>query len=246
MFSNTLLPAILTALMLLSTPTVARYTMLERDGPCSLSPSTPFRPGKPRCDWQASVSIPPSAIISKSHFTSVMLAPVKCAVPSQERLLLPLLAAQPECSQQDLADEIIDASKQFDAATQANMLAIAIEYRQSEKNSGYFYTTGRIWLTNFSAPPDFTTNPPTLRNSVFCQKAPKNAALNGLVQAQDPANDPNIFFDRMAPHSSPRYFCSPAIYPAALKASVKKGSQANTAPFNGAVAAAPAAAPAVV
>lgn len=114
----------------------------------------------------------------------------------------PLLAAQPECSQQDLADAIIDASRQFDAATQANMIEIAKEYRQAEKNT----------------PPDFTTNPPTLRNSVFCQKAPKNAELNGLVQAQDPANDPDIFFDP------------------ALKASVIRGTQANTEPFGGAAA----------
>jgi len=65
--------------------------------------------------------------------------------------ITPLLAAQPECSQQDMADKIIgvllflvtyvflltskpDESKQFDAATQANMLAIAKEYRQAEKN----------------------------------------------------------------------------------------------------------------
>ncbi|KAI0322591.1 hypothetical protein OF83DRAFT_652043 [Amylostereum chailletii] len=111
--------------------------------------------------------------------------------------ITPLLAAQGECTQQDMADQIIDQSKQFDAATQANMLAIAIEYRQVEKNT----------------PPDFTTNPPTNRNSVFCQKAPKNAELNGLVQAQDPSNDPNLFFDP------------------ATKASVKLGSQANTSPF---------------
>ncbi|TFK37499.1 hypothetical protein BDQ12DRAFT_713317 [Crucibulum laeve] len=111
----------------------------------------------------------------------------------------PLLAAQPECSQQDLADVIIDTSKQFDAATQANMVAIAIEYRQAEKNT----------------PPDFTTNPPSLRNSVFCQKAPKNPELNGLVQAQDPANDPDLFFDP------------------ATKSTVRRGDQANTAPFAG-------------
>ncbi|KAF9003972.1 hypothetical protein BDQ17DRAFT_1241729 [Cyathus striatus] len=109
----------------------------------------------------------------------------------------PLLAAQPECSQQDMADAIIDASKQFDAATQANMIAIAVEYRQAEKNT----------------PPDFSANPPSLRNSVFCQKAPKNSQLNGLVQAQDPSNDPNLFFDP------------------AKGATVKKGTQANTFPF---------------
>lgn len=125
------------------------------------------------------------------------------------KAVTPLLAAQPECSQQDLADEIIDASKQFDAATQANMIAIAQEYRQAEKNT----------------PPDFSANPPRLRNSVFCQKAPKNPELNGLVQAQDPANDPNLFFD-----------------PNGAK-TVQRGSQANTAPFGGAAAPAPAPAP---
>ncbi|KAJ7129321.1 hypothetical protein C8R44DRAFT_700019 [Mycena epipterygia] len=113
--------------------------------------------------------------------------------------ITPLLAAQPECSQQDFADKIIQTSLQFDAATQVTMLALAIEYRQAEKNT----------------PPDFTTNPPTARNSVFCQKAPANAALNGLVQAQDPANGPDIFFD-----------------PATGK-SVKLGAQTNTLPFGG-------------
>ncbi|RDX57404.1 hypothetical protein OH76DRAFT_37866 [Lentinus brumalis] len=111
--------------------------------------------------------------------------------------ITPLLAAQPECSQQDMADQIIDAAQQFDDATKANMIALAVEYRQAEKNT----------------PPDFTTNPPKNRNSVFCQKAPKHAELNGLVQAQDPANDPNLFFD-----------------PATGK-TVTKGSQANTSPF---------------
>lgn len=111
--------------------------------------------------------------------------------------ITPLLAAQGECTQQDMADSIIDAAQQFDDATKQNMIQLAIEYRQAEKNT----------------PPDFTTNPPTNRNSVFCQKAPKNAELNGLVQAQDPANDPDAFFDP------------------ATKATVKKGSQANTFPF---------------
>lgn len=35
-----------------------------------------------------------------------------------------LLAASPECAQQDLADEIINASKDQDAATAANMVAV--------------------------------------------------------------------------------------------------------------------------
>ncbi|THH33193.1 hypothetical protein EUX98_g980 [Antrodiella citrinella] len=117
--------------------------------------------------------------------------------------ITPLLAAQPECSQQDMADQIIaifvmlDTAQQFDAATKASMIALAQEYRQAEKNT----------------PPDFTVTPNINRNSVFCQTAPKNPELDGLVQAQDPANDPNVFFD-----------------PAA-NASVKKGAQANTFPF---------------
>jgi len=105
-----------------------------------------------------------------------------------------LLAAAAECAQQDLADEIINASKSQDAATAANMVALAVQFRQCEKNT----------------PPDFTKNPPALRNSVFCQTAPANAELVGLNQAQDPANDPNLFFDP------------------ATKSTVTLGSQANT------------------
>ncbi|KAF9267790.1 hypothetical protein L218DRAFT_854619 [Marasmius fiardii PR-910] len=115
--------------------------------------------------------------------------------------ITPLLAAQPECSQQDMADQIIDAAQKFDAATKAKMIALAVEYRKAEKNT-----------PPASRKKDFTTNPPTPRNSVFCQKAPKNAELNGLVQAQDPANG-DLFFDP------------------ATKASVQRGSQPNTAPF---------------
>jgi len=116
-----------------------------------------------------------------------------------------LLAAAPECAQQDLADDIIDASKNEDATTAAKMVKLATEFRQCEKNT----------------PPDFTTNPPALRNSVFCQKAPRNPQLNGLVQAQDPANDPNLFFDP------------------ATKSTVIKGSQPNTSAFGGAGTPAP-------
>lgn len=114
-----------------------------------------------------------------------------------DEAVAPLLAGQPECSQQDMADKIIDSSRQFDAATQVKMIAAAVRYRETEKNT----------------PPDFSTNPPTLLNSVFCQKAAKNSVLRGLVQAQDPANDPNLFYDP------------------ATKATVTRGSQSNTFPF---------------
>ncbi|KAF8213922.1 hypothetical protein K438DRAFT_1564028 [Mycena galopus ATCC 62051] len=110
----------------------------------------------------------------------------------------PLLAKSAQCTQQDFADQIIDTAKsQFNGTTQATLIALAVEYRKTEKNT----------------PPDFKTKPETFRNSVFCQTAPKNAELNGLVQAQDPANDPNVFFDP------------------ATGASVQLGAQANTRPF---------------
>jgi len=109
-----------------------------------------------------------------------------------------LLAASPECAQQDKADAMIDLANTLTSATEkAALIAAAIKFRQAEKNT----------------PPDFTTNPPTPRNSVFCQKPPRNSQLSGLVQAQDPANDPNLFFDP------------------ATKSTVTKGSQLNTFPF---------------
>jgi len=115
-------------------------------------------------------------------------------------VITPLLALQPECSQQDFADSIINASRQFDPMTQSNMITLAREYRNAEKNT----------------PPDFSTNPPTNRNSVFCTRGPANAELHGIAQQQDPANDPDVFFDP------------------ATGTSVLKGSQPNTEPFGGA------------
>ncbi|KAK7050955.1 hypothetical protein VNI00_005067 [Paramarasmius palmivorus] len=183
MFSKSKLGLVALAMLSVTDQALGRIRWMERDDrPVHLNPRR-FGQENPPVIQQLSAACPGQV----------------CGVLAGEAIT-PLLAAQPECSQQDHADKIIDAAQQFDDATKANMIALAIEYRQAEKNT----------------PPDFTTNPPTARNSVFCQKAPKNAELNGLVQAQDPANDPNIFFDP------------------ALKASVTKGSQANTAPFGGA------------
>ncbi|KIP05829.1 hypothetical protein PHLGIDRAFT_36220 [Phlebiopsis gigantea 11061_1 CR5-6] len=180
MFSKSQLTAVALSLLSLSEVSFARERWLERDGrSVQLYPRRFGREHPPVIDKLSAAC--PGAVCGTLAGAAIT----------------PLLAAQGECTQQDMADSIIDAAQQFDAATKANMIALAQEYRQAEKNT----------------PPDFTTNPPTNRNSVFCQKAPKNAELNGLVQAQDPANDPNIFFDP------------------ATKASVKKGAQANTSPF---------------
>ena len=147
----------------------------------------------------------------------------------------PLLAEQPECSQQDMADAIIGGRQSlFKRIAHWNLSRCKQTVRCSHHSKNdcrrswvspggeehppckCFLLKKRYYLSlTTGSYQDFTTNPPTLRNSVFCQKAPKNAQLNGLVQAQDPANNPNIFFDP------------------ALNASVIKGSQPNTAPFSG-------------
>ncbi|EPQ51272.1 hypothetical protein GLOTRDRAFT_81429 [Gloeophyllum trabeum ATCC 11539] len=180
MYSKSLTAFVALSLLSLSEPVLGRYRWMERDDRAVLLHPRRFGQEHP-------------AVIDK--LSSACPGQVCGTLAGQA--ITPLLAAQGECTQQDMADSIIDAAQQFDDATKQNMIQLAIEYRQAEKNT----------------PPDFTTNPPTNRNSVFCQKAPKNAELNGLVQAQDPANDPDAFFDP------------------ATKATVKKGSQANTFPF---------------
>ncbi|KAI0264381.1 hypothetical protein BC834DRAFT_844045 [Gloeopeniophorella convolvens] len=177
------------SVLALSDPALGRMRWLERDGkPVFLHPRRFGQEHPAVIDKLATAC--PGAVCGKLSGDAIT----------------PLLAAQPECSQQQFADSIIDASKQFDAATQATMLDLAKEYRQAEKNT-------------LPVLKDFTTTPPTDRNSVFCEEAPAHPELNGLVQAQDPANDPNVFFDP------------------ALGKSVLKGSQPNTEPFGGVVAA---------
>ncbi|THH01484.1 hypothetical protein EW026_g1254 [Hermanssonia centrifuga] len=180
MFSKSYLTFVALSVLAVSDQAFGRYQWLERDGRAVHLYPRRFGQEHPAVIDKLSAACPGQV----------------CGTLSGQAIT-PLLAAQGECTQQDMADAIIDAAQQFDAATKATMIALAVEYRQAEKNT----------------PPDFTTNPPTNRNSVFCQKAPKNAELNGLVQAQDPANDPNIFFDP------------------AKQASVTKGSQADTSPF---------------
>jgi hypothetical protein len=63
-----------------------------------------------------------------------------------------------------------------------NIIHLGIEFHQVKKRT----------------PLSLLTNPLTLGNSVFCDKTPVNTELNGLVQAQDPANDPNLFFGNVS------------------------------------------------
>lgn len=90
-----------------------------------------------------------------------------------------LLAAADPCAQQDAGDAIINASRQFDAQTQANMVKLAIQLVQSERNTAE----------------NFSVVPPKERRSLFCQHAPANKQLDCLVQAQFSGDDPNVFAD---------------------------------------------------
>lgn len=117
----------------------------------------------------------------------------------------PLLAGAAECAQQDMADRIIDEakSKVKDQKVQKEMIRLAIEYRKTERNSF----------------PDYSHQPPTDRNSLYCQKPPKNSELNGVFQAQSPQADPNLFFDPKSTTGG---------------GNVKKGSDPRTIPFGNA------------
>ncbi|KAI7961401.1 hypothetical protein MJO28_001890 [Puccinia striiformis f. sp. tritici] len=96
----------------------------------------------------------------------------------------PLLAGAGECAQQDMADKIIDAAKTQvqDKAVQQKLIELAKIYRQTERNTF----------------PDFSSPSTPDRNSLFCQKSPKNPELAGLFQKQSSAADPNLFFDPKA------------------------------------------------
>ncbi|KAJ7213732.1 hypothetical protein B0H12DRAFT_370776 [Mycena haematopus] len=89
----------------------------------------------------------------------------------------PLLAKQAECTQQDMADQIIDASKQFNATTQQNMLAIAIEYRQTEKNT----------------PPDFKTKPPRCATRCSARRRRRTRSSMGLCRRRIRRTTPLCF-----------------------------------------------------
>ncbi|KAI0064766.1 hypothetical protein BV25DRAFT_1913944 [Artomyces pyxidatus] len=182
MLSRSLVAFVALSALSLSEPVLGRMRWMEREArPVHLHPRR----------------------FGQEHATIVAKLAAACPGPVCQALagqaMVPLLSGQVECAQQDFADAIIDASCQFDEATQDLMVSIAKEYRQLEKNT----------------PPDLSTTPPTYRNSVYCQKAPENAELNGLVQAQDPDNAPDVFYDPLTQNS------------------VLKGSQANTYPFTG-------------
>ncbi|KAI0064584.1 hypothetical protein BV25DRAFT_1800343 [Artomyces pyxidatus] len=86
-----------------------------------------------------------------------------------------LLATGGVCDQQDNADAMIDFAKSANVTNGPALIANAIAYRQHPR----------------SAVEVNGVTPSTL----YCQKAPKNPELNGIVNAQLPGVDPGLFGD---------------------------------------------------
>lgn len=84
-----------------------------------------------------------------------------------------LLADADPCDQQDNADAMIDFAKSAGVTNSADLIANAIAYRQHPRNA--FSVNGVIPSTP------------------YCQKAPKNDELTGIVNAQLPGVSPGVY-----------------------------------------------------
>ena len=77
------------------------------------------------------------------------------------------------CAQQDNADAMIDFAKSAGVTNSVALIANAVAYRQHARNA-----------VNING---------VLPSNPYCQRAPRNAELQGLVNAQLPEVDPFIF-----------------------------------------------------
>jgi len=84
-----------------------------------------------------------------------------------------LLADADPCAQQDNADAMIDFAKSDGVTNSAALIANAIAYRQHPRNA--FSINGVVPSTP------------------YCQKAPKNVELQGMVNAQLDGVNPGVF-----------------------------------------------------
>ncbi|CAH1759143.1 10967_t:CDS:1 [Entrophospora sp. SA101] len=96
-----------------------------------------------------------------------------------------LLAAAPKCDQQDVCDNFVDMAniigKEGDAKTQSEMIKLAQQLRQAERNT-----------------------PNDGQPSAKCDREPRNKELDGLTQNQDPSPNPKNLppFESPTPKSS--------------------------------------------
>jgi hypothetical protein len=84
-----------------------------------------------------------------------------------------LLAGAGACAQQDNADAMIDFAKQPGIKNSQALIANAIAYRKHPRNA---LNIGGI-----------------VPSTPFCEKAPRNPELEGVVNAQLPGVDPGLF-----------------------------------------------------
>ena len=84
-----------------------------------------------------------------------------------------LLASADPCDQQDNADAMIDYAKSLGVNNTEALIANAVAYRQHARNA-----------LNING---------VIPSTPYCQRPPRNAELQGLVNAQLPGVNPGIF-----------------------------------------------------
>lgn len=123
-----------------------------------------------------------------------------CVSLAGQRGITALLAADDPCAQQDVADDMIQFAKSNGVTNKQALIDNAIAYRKHPRNAL------NIGGTTPSTP--------------FCQKAPKNAELNGVVNKQLDGVDPKKFG---GPNFPVVDFGAPGTCPFGQTADVKAG-----------------------
>jgi hypothetical protein len=96
-----------------------------------------------------------------------------CFVLGSQNGINSLLAGAGVCAQQDNADAMIDFAKQPGIKNEQALIANAIAYRKHPRNA-----------LNIGG---------TVPSTPFCEKAPRNPELRGIVNAQLPGVNPGLF-----------------------------------------------------
>jgi hypothetical protein len=96
-----------------------------------------------------------------------------CTVLGSQNGINSLLAGAGVCAQQDNADAMIDFAKQPGIKNEQALIANAIAYRKHPRNA-----------LNIGG---------TVPSTPFCEKAPRNPELKGIVNAQLPGVNPGLF-----------------------------------------------------
>jgi hypothetical protein len=96
-----------------------------------------------------------------------------CVVLAGQNGISALLANADQCAQQDNADAMVDFAKSSGVNNKQALIANAIAYRKHPRNA---LNIGGV-----------------VPSTLFCERAPRNSELNGVVNAQLQGVDPGLF-----------------------------------------------------